>query len=67
MAEYTEAFARFILEARDAYNDLCAEIEAGRVPAGNSATVRITLPAVVVDQIRADRLAALAANGNGHA
>ena len=66
MAEYTEAFAAFILEAKDAFDDLCAEIDAGNVPAGNSATVRITVPVVVVDRIRFDRLAAAAqANGNG--
>ena len=61
--QYTEVFAGFILEARDAYNDLREEIRAGRVPADQQATIRITLPAAAVDQIRRELLAEEATDG----
>lgn len=66
MAEYTETFAGFILECKQAYEDLCARIEAGDVPSGGTATVRITLNAQAVNRIRADRLLLAAASENGH-
>ena len=65
--EYSEAFAAYILEARDLFKDLEAQIDRGGVPAGRSVTLKITIPAVAVDQIRADRLAVAASqNGDSH-
>lgn len=52
--QHTEAFARFILECRDAFGDLCTEIEEGRVPPGRSAKFTIEFTAGMVDQIRRD-------------
>ena len=58
MAEYTEAFARYILECKQSYEDVLAAIERGDVPAGHSAKVTIEIPRSVVDQMRFDVLAA---------
>lgn len=66
MAEYTESFARFILECRETYDELCERIENGEVPSGTAATIRVTIPAEAVDEIRLDRLRVMAeANGHG--
>ena len=64
MAEYSEAFAAFILECRDAWNDVNARIDRGDVLAGKAVTVRIRIPPMVVDQMRQDRLAVLANGGS---
>jgi hypothetical protein len=58
--EYSEVFAKFILECRDGYNDLCAKIDAGDVKAGAAATLKVTLAPEAVDQIRFERIAAAA-------
>ena len=66
MAEYTEAFLRFIIECRHTYDELCERIENGEVPSGTSAKVTIEIPSHTIDEIRLDRLAAMAeANGHG--
>ena len=65
MAEYTEAFAAFILEAREAFRDLERRIDRGEVPAGKAVTLKITIPPLVVDHIRQDRLVEAGRNGDG--
>ena len=66
MAEYTESFAQFILQAQDAYDELCDKIDRGLVLADHAATVKLTVPAGMVDQIRRERLLIAASkNGNG--
>lgn len=66
MAEYSESFARFIIECKETYEDLCRRIENGEVPSGTSAKVTIEIPVVTINQIRAERVIALAeTNGGG--
>lgn len=56
MADYSNAFACFILECRDAYEDLAKRIDAGEVPEGRAATIRIQIPATAINAIRQERL-----------
>jgi hypothetical protein len=63
MPEYTETFAKFIITAREEYDQLCASIDAGEVPAGHAVTLSITIPAEDVDRIRFDRLIVVANDG----
>lgn len=58
-SEYTEAFAKFILSAREEYDVLCERIAAGDVPARHSVIIRIEIPADWVDRIRFDLIAAM--------
>ena len=44
--EYTEAFARYIIECKKSYEDVLARIESGNVPAGLPLTVTSTPPAL---------------------
>jgi hypothetical protein len=60
MTEYTDAYVRFMLECKGAFDDLCEKIDAGDVLAHQSARVVVTIPASVVDQVRFDRIAAAA-------
>lgn len=65
MAEYTESFARFIIECKEAYADVCARIANGEVPAGSKASLTIEIPREVVDRIRFEMFAASAEANHG--
>jgi hypothetical protein len=62
MTDYTEAFAAFILECKAGYEDIVRSIENGDVSAGHAAKLTIELSPDMVDQIRFERLAAIASD-----
>lgn len=57
--EHTEAFAKFILSAKQEYDVLCERIAAGDIPARHSVTILIEIPADWVDRIRFDLITAM--------
>jgi hypothetical protein len=63
MAEYSEAFARYIMECKRSYEDVLAAIERGDVPPGRGAQITIQIPAQAVDRMRFDVIAAGVSNG----
>jgi hypothetical protein len=65
MPEFTKSYVAFMRECKQAFDDLGQMIDGGRVSPGNKCTVKITIPAEVVDQIRFERLATLVEASDG--
>lgn len=60
MEGYPESYLAFMRECRAAYLDVCEAIEDGDVAAGATAKITIEIPVHILDQIRFERLAAIA-------